>query len=72
MKKISLAALVVFVLIVVFMSTVQAQSHQELLAQYISDLQNNPNDYALREKIIKHVQTMNPAPAIPEDVECRE
>jgi tetratricopeptide (TPR) repeat protein len=40
---------------------------QELLKQYISDLQKNPNDNALREKIIKLVQGMKPAPEIPEE-----
>ena len=42
---------------------------QEVLSQYVSDLQKNPNDYALREKIIKHVQAMRPAPAIPLEAE---
>lgn len=67
MKRISLAALLVFVLIFVFMSAVQAQSPQETLKQYISDLQKNPNDNALREKIIKYVQTMSPSPNISEE-----
>ena len=67
MRKICLAALLTPILILVFISAVQAQSPQETLKQYISDLQKNPNDYALREKIIKHVQTMRPAPAIPEE-----
>lgn len=66
MKKISLIALAL-VLLFVFMSLVQAQSPQDTLTQYLSDLQKNPNDYALRQKIIRHVQTMKPAPAIPED-----
>jgi hypothetical protein len=43
----------------------QPQNPGELLKQYISDLQKNPDDFALREKIIKHVQTMKPAPEIP-------
>jgi tetratricopeptide (TPR) repeat protein len=51
---------------VVIPFSIQAQTAQEILNQYISDLQKNPNDNALREKIIKHVQTMKPAPAIPE------
>jgi len=48
----------------------QAQSRdaQETLDQYISDLRKNPDDNALREKIIKHVQTMSPAPVVPEEV----
>ena len=47
----------------------QGQTPQETLRQYIADLQKNPNDYVLREKIIKHVQTMKPAPAIPREAE---
>jgi tetratricopeptide (TPR) repeat protein len=66
MKKISLGAMV-FVLMIVVISVAQAQAPQKTLNQYISDLQKNPNDNALREKIIKHVQTMKPAPAIPEE-----
>jgi tetratricopeptide (TPR) repeat protein len=45
----------------------QAQSTQETLTQYIADLRKNPTDTALREKIINHVKTMNPAPALPEE-----
>lgn len=45
-----------------------AQSPQQTLTQYISDLQKSPTDTALREKIIRHVQTMSPAPAIPMEV----
>lgn len=70
MKKICLTALAVFVIIFMLMSTVQAQaqtgSPQDTLNQYISDLQKNPSDYALREKIVKLAQEMKPAPAIPE------
>jgi hypothetical protein len=44
-----------------------AQTPQQALNQYVADLQKNPNDYALREKIIKHVQTMKQKPAIPEE-----
>jgi len=67
MKMTSLAALILFVLIVALMSNARAQSPQQTLDQYVSDLQKNPNDNALREKIIKHVQTMRPSPAIPEE-----
>ena len=45
----------------------QSQASQDLLRQYVADLQKSPDDYALREKIIKHVQTMKPPPAIPEE-----
>jgi tetratricopeptide (TPR) repeat protein len=72
MKRISLAALAVFVLIFVSMSGVQAQSPQEILNQYITDLQKNPSDYALREKIIKHVQTMKQKPVMSTEAEKYE
>jgi tetratricopeptide (TPR) repeat protein len=67
MKKIGSAALLMFMLLCVFIFPVQAQSPQQTLNQYVADLQKNPNDYALREKIIKHVQAMKPAPAVPEE-----
>ena len=54
-------------LLTVFICSTAWADNSTTLNQYISDLQKNPNDYALREKIIKHVQTMRPAPAIPEE-----
>jgi len=45
----------------------QTPNPQETLQQHVASLQNNPNDYALREKIIKLAQEMQPAPAIPEE-----
>jgi len=68
MRKICFAALLPLMLVFVLLSTVQAQSPQETLTQYISDLQKSPTDTALREKIIKHVQTMRPEPAIPAEI----
>jgi tetratricopeptide (TPR) repeat protein len=47
-------------------ATAQAQTPQQTLNQYVTDLQKNPNDYVLREKIIRHVQAMKPAPTVPE------
>src|SRR5512145_924056 len=47
----------------------QSTPSQQTLSQYISTLQSNPNDQMLREKIIRHVQAMKRAPAIPEDAE---
>ncbi len=47
--------------------TAEAQTPQEVLNYYLSNLQKNPGDSALREKIIKLVQTMKPAPAISEE-----
>jgi tetratricopeptide (TPR) repeat protein len=66
MRNTILIFIFLFAFVVIPFST-QAQTPQEMLNQYISELQKNPNDNALREKIIKHVQTMKPAPAIPEE-----
>jgi len=55
------------IMIMPFAFQVQAQTPQQNLNQYMADLQKNPNDYALREKIIRHVQTMKPAPGLPDD-----
>jgi len=52
-----------------FSAHAQSSNPQQTLNQYVADLQKNPNDYALREKIIRHVQGMKPAPAIPRDAE---
>ncbi len=41
----------------------------EMLEQYVADLQKNPGDKALREKIIRLALSMKPAPAVPEDAE---
>jgi len=53
-------------------SIAHAQTSQQTLTQYISDLQKKPTDYALREKIIKYAQTMRLAPAIPTEVARHE
>jgi tetratricopeptide (TPR) repeat protein len=45
----------------------QAQSPREQLTQMVQQLQQTPNDTALREKIIKLAQDMKPAPAVPEE-----
>ncbi len=66
-KPILLAVFIAFIVLPFYWTRSYAQSPQETLNQYISDLQKNPNDYALREKIVKHVQTMKPAPAVPEE-----
>jgi tetratricopeptide (TPR) repeat protein len=44
---------------------------EQLLNQMVEQLQKNPTDNALREKIIKLAQTINPAPAVPEEAERR-
>ena len=50
----------------------QAQSPQDTFKQYVADLQKNPNDNALREKIIKLALTLNPKPAASQDVAMHE
>jgi tetratricopeptide (TPR) repeat protein len=67
MKKLSITLNVLFVFIVATISTAYSQSPQEILNQYISDLQKNPNDNALREKIIKLAQQLQPPPVVPEE-----
>jgi len=69
MKKILRAALFVLAFSFILISAAQAQSPQQTLNQYVADLQKSPNDYALREKIIKYVQTMKPKPAVPDEAQ---
>lgn len=69
-KNIKPIFVTIFVMSIVLsfcLSQAHAQTPQEILNQYIFDLQKNPNDNALREKIIKHVQMMKPTPVIPEE-----
>jgi tetratricopeptide (TPR) repeat protein len=68
-KRINTIWIILFFVAVFFipLSIFAEDNPQSLLKQYISDLQKNPNDYALRENIIRHVQTMKPAPAVPEE-----
>lgn len=67
MRRVFLAALTTLGLIAAWMPSAQAQTPQETLTQYIADLQKVPNDQALREKIIRHVQTLKKVPTIPEE-----
>ncbi len=55
--------------VIVIPVAAQSPSPQQTLSQYISDLQKNPNDNALREKIIKLVQEMKQKPAISREAE---
>lgn len=70
MRKMCLAVFV-FASASVFQPTVNAQTTnlQETLNQYVSDLQKHPDDSTLREKVIRHAQTMRPAPAVPVEAE---
>jgi tetratricopeptide (TPR) repeat protein len=45
----------------------QTANPQDTLTQYVADLQSNPNDTALRGKIIVLAQTMKTPPAVPAD-----
>jgi tetratricopeptide (TPR) repeat protein len=69
----NIVCICVLILVLMFLasSSVHAQfsNPQQTLNQYIADLQKNPSDYALREKIIRHVQAMKPAPSIPLEAE---
>ncbi|MFH1718256.1 MAG: tetratricopeptide repeat protein [Planctomycetota bacterium] len=70
MKKVCAWMLLIFALLVAWTAPGLTQAGPEqTLKQYLSELQKNTNDYALRESIIRHVQTMRPAPAVPEDAE---
>ena len=67
-RKVSMISYaILFLLSCVSIPIAQAQTPQQNLNQYVADLQKNPGDYALREKIIRHVQTMKPAPGVPDD-----
>jgi len=69
MKKAVLILLFAIAVNVTFHAQAQSATPQQTLNQYLSDLQKNPGDYALREKIIRHAQTMKPAPAVPIEAE---
>ena len=67
-RKACICSLMIGLMVVAsFSAHAQSSNPQQTLNQYVSDLQKNPNDYALREKIIRHVQTMKPKPAVPEE-----
>ncbi len=63
MKNLFLTVLV----LCVFTSTAHAANPREELKQLTTQLQGNPNDTALREKIIKLARSIQPAPTVPEE-----
>jgi membrane-associated protease RseP (regulator of RpoE activity) len=67
--RIVLAAAFGFVVVLAWTWSAPAQSinAQETLKQYVADLQKNPSDTALREKIIKLALEMKPAPTVPKE-----
>jgi hypothetical protein len=64
-KNTHLTAILVAFLAAAF--TLAAQSPREAFRQAVAELQQNPGDDALREKVIKAAASLEPAPAIPED-----
>ncbi|MFY9314103.1 MAG: hypothetical protein WAO95_00930 [Burkholderiales bacterium] len=54
-----------------FFSTSFAKSPREQLNQFVTQLQSNPGDNALRERIVKLAQEIKPPPAMPEEAERR-
>jgi tetratricopeptide (TPR) repeat protein len=69
MRNHHLSVSLIFALAITFPVALNAQApgSGEMLSQYVSDLQKHPDDAALREKIIRHVQSMKKPPAIPEE-----
>jgi hypothetical protein len=61
------SGLMLLSLLYAFAVPAQTASSQQTLNQYVADLQSNPNDAALRGKIIALAQTMKTPPAIPEE-----
>ena len=53
-------------------NTASAESPREQLQQLTAQLQNSPDDEALREKIIALALTLNPKPATPDAVAMAE
>ena len=61
----------VVAIVLAFAVSTQAQSPLEQLQPMTMQLQQTPNDNALRERIIKLGAELKPAPAIPEEAERR-
>lgn len=58
---------VLFFSLLILTTTAYSESPREQLKQMVEQLQKNPTDNALREKIIKLAQELKPAPAVPEE-----
>ncbi len=54
---------------IVIPAQAQSTTPQQTLQKYAADLQRDPSDNALREKIIALAHAMKPAPVVPEDAE---
>lgn len=68
-RAMNFATRLVMVVLMSYIVSVQAHASnpREELKQLTAQLQSNPNDIALREKIIKLAARTKPAPAIPEE-----
>ena len=67
MKQIERMLSMGLVLLALFATSAYAETPREQLNQMVQQLQQNPTDNALREKIIALAQTIKPAPAVPEE-----
>lgn len=71
MKQIEWILSLGLMLLALFAVNAYAQSSREEFKQMVEQLQKNPSDNALREKIIKLAQELKPAPAVPDEAERR-
>jgi tetratricopeptide (TPR) repeat protein len=67
MKCVSKLLLLLFGSLLLMTTAANAESPREQLKQMVEQLQKNPVDNALREKIIRLAQEIKPAPAVPEE-----
>jgi len=65
--KLTIKLLALFFGVLMLANIANAESPREQLKQMVEQLQVNPSDDALREKIIKLAQKMKPAPAVPDE-----
>jgi tetratricopeptide (TPR) repeat protein len=66
-KPILLGAICFGLMLPTFMVAAETLTSRELLARYVIELQNVPEDQSLRERIIKLERTLTPSPAVPAD-----
>ena len=71
MKLVKWLMSMALMLLVMFVTSAYAESPREQLNQMVQQLQQNPSDNALREKIIKQVQAMRQVPEMPMEAKRR-
>ncbi len=71
MVKSWLSPVILVCVLAIPVNSSNAQSPRDLLNQLAAQLQGNPGDAALRERIIKLAQEIKPPPSIPEEAERR-